>query len=123
MGSHPINLTIRFLLELAALLAMGVWGWQQSQGWVRFVLALGISIIVAVVWGVFAVPNDPSRSGTAPIAVPGILRLTIEIIVFVLAIWALYDLGYTRTSWILGLVVVIHYSTSYDRILWLIRQW
>jgi hypothetical protein len=123
MGSHPINLPIRFLLELAALLAMGVWGWQQSQGWVRFVLALGISIIVAVVWGVFAVPNDPSRSGTAPIAVPGILRLTIEIIVFVLAIWALYDLGYTRTSWILGLVVVIHYSTSYDRILWLIRQW
>jgi hypothetical protein len=51
MGSHPINLAIRFLLELSALLAMGVWGWRQSEGWLRFVLALGIPIIVAVVWG------------------------------------------------------------------------
>lgn len=122
MGSHPINLAIRFLLELSALLAMGVWGWRQSEGWVRFVLALGIPIIVAVVWGTFAVPNDPSRSGAAPIAVPGILRLAIELVVFALAIWALYDLGYTRLSWILGIIVAIHYITSYDRVLWLIAQ-
>ena len=122
MGSHPINLAIRFLLELSALLAMGVWGWRQGEGWVRFVLAVGIPIIVAVVWGVFAVPNDPSRSGTAPVAVPGILRLAIELAVFVLAIWALYDLGYPGLGWILGIVVAIHYITSYDRILWLIAQ-
>ncbi len=122
MGSHPINLTIRFLLELSALLAMGVWGWQQSEGWFRFVLAVGIPIIVAVVWGTFAVPNDPSRSGAAPIAVPGILRLAIELAVFVLAIWTLYDLGYTRLNWILGIIVAIHYITSYDRILWLVTQ-
>ena len=122
MGSHPINLTIRFLLELATLLAMGVWGWRQGEGWVRFVLAVGIPIIVAVVWGVFAVPNDPSRSGAAPVAVPGILRLAIELAVFVFAIWALYDLGYTGLSWILGIIVAIHYITSYDRIRWLIAQ-
>ena len=122
MGSHPINLAVRFLLELSALLAMGVWGWRQSEGWFRFVLALGIPIIVAVVWGTFAVPNDPSRSGAAPIAVPGILRLAIELAVFVLAVWTLYDLGYTRLSWILGIIVAIHYITSYDRILWLIAQ-
>ena len=122
MGSHPINLTIRFLLELSTLLAMGVWGWRQSEGWFRFVLALGIPIIVAVVWATFAVPNDPSRSGAAPIAVPGIVRLAIELAVFVLAMWMLYDLGYTRLSWILGIIVAIHYITSYDRILWLIAQ-
>ena len=122
MGSHPINLAVRFLLELAALLAMGVWGWQQGEGWVRFVLALGIPIIVAAVWGVFAVPNDPSRSGAAPIAVPGILRLVIELAVFVLAIWALYDLGYPGLSLILGIIVTIHYIASYDRVLWLIAQ-
>ncbi len=122
MGSHPINLAIRFLLELSALLTMGVWGWRQSEGWFRFVLAPGIPIIVAVVWGTFAVPNDPSRSGAAPIAVPGILRLAIELAVFALAIWALADLGYTSPSWILGIMVAIHYITSYDRILWLITQ-
>jgi len=122
MGSHPINLAIRFLLEIAALLAMGVWGWRQSEGWLRFVLGLGIPIILAIVWGTFAVPNDPSRSGAAPIAVPGILRLVIELAIFVFATWALYDLGYTSLSWILGIIVVIHYITSYDRILWLVTQ-
>jgi len=122
MGLHPINLSIRLLLELSALLAMGAWGWGQSEGWLRFVLALGIPLIVAVVWGTFAVPNDPSRSGSAPIAVPGLLRLTIELAVFVFAIWTVYDLGYTRLSWLLGIIVAIHYFTSYDRILWLIDR-
>ena len=101
MGSHPINLAVRFLLELSALLAMGVWGWRQIESGFRFVLAAGIPIIIAVVWGTFAVPNDPSRSGAAPIAVPGILRLVIELAVFVLAIWTLFNLGYTRLGWIM----------------------
>ena len=122
MGSHPINLGVRFLLELAALLTMGVWGWRQSEGWFRFVLALGIPIIAAVVWATFAVPNDPSRSGAAPIPVPGPLRLAIELAFFVLAIWMLYDMGYIWLSWTMGIVVAIHYITSYDRIQWLIAQ-
>jgi uncharacterized protein DUF2568 len=122
MGSHPINLAIRFLLELSALLAMGFWGWQQSDGVLRFIIAIGIPIIVGAVWGIFAVPNDPSRSGKAPIVIPGILRLVIELAVFALAIWALYDLKYVRLSWILGIIVTIHYITSYDRIRWLITQ-
>ena len=35
MGSHPINLTIRFLLELSALAAIGIWGWNQSDDWIQ----------------------------------------------------------------------------------------
>jgi hypothetical protein len=122
MGSHPINLAIRFLLELSALVSMGVWGWRQSEGWFRFLLALGIPIIAAVVWGTFAVPNDPSRSGAAPVAVPGFLRLAVELAFFTFATWALYDLGFTKLSWALGVIVALHYITSYDRILWLITQ-
>ena len=122
MGSHPINLAIRFLLELSALLAMGVWGWRQSEGWFRFLLALGIPIIAAVVWGTFAVPNDPSRSGAAPIPVPGLLRLAIELAIFAFATWALYNLGATRLCWALGVIVAAHYISSYDRILWLITR-
>lgn len=122
MGSHPINLTIRFLLELTALAAIGGWGWKLSDGWFRFVLALGVPIIVATIWGTFAVPNDPSRSGAAPIVVSGIVRLAIELAVFAFATWTLHDLGFTRLSWILGVLVVIHYIISYDRIMWLIIQ-
>jgi hypothetical protein len=122
MGSHPINLAIRFLLELSALVTMGVWGWRQGEGWFRFLLALGIPIIAAVVWGTFNVPNDPSRSGAAPIPVPGILRLTIELAYFIFAAWALYDLGFTGLSWALGIIVALHYIASYDRIRWLITR-
>lgn len=122
MGSHPINLAIRFLLEIAALLAVAVWGWRQSDSWLKFVLALGIPIILAIVWGTFAVPGDPSRSGAAPVAVPGILRLVIELAIFALAVWTLYDLGYINLSLILGIIVALHYIISYDRILWLIKQ-
>jgi hypothetical protein len=68
------------------------------------------------------VPHDPSRSGAAPIAVPGLLRLVLELTVFGFAIWALSDMDAARLSWALGLAVIIHYLASYDRLLWLIKQ-
>jgi hypothetical protein len=122
MGSHPINLILRFILELAALTGMSIWGWKQSDGWFRFVLAIGIPIIAAAIWGTFAVPDDPSRSGKAPVVVPGLLRLGVELVFFVLSIWAIYDMGYVRISWIFGVTVALHYLISYDRIQWLIKR-
>jgi len=122
MGSHPINLIFRFILELCALTAIGVWGWKQSDGLYRLVLSIGIPIIIAVIWGVFAVPDDPSRSGTAPVIVSGIVRLAIELAIFAFAIWALHDFGSVGLSRIFGMAVLLHYILSYDRIIWLMAQ-
>lgn len=122
MGPHPLNLTLRFVLELSALLATGIWGWQQREDWLRFALALGIPLLLAAVWGVFAVPGDPSRSGKAPMPVSGWLRLVIELAFFALGVWALYDLGYTTPAWVLGVLVIVHYLASYDRIRWLLSR-
>lgn len=122
MGSHPINLAIRFLLELSALGAGGIWGWKQSDSWIKFFLVVGIPILIGTVWGVFAVPEDPSRSGSAPIAVPGLIRLIIELAIFTFATWALYDSGFVRISWTFAIVVEIHYIVSYDRIKWLLSH-
>lgn len=110
------------MLELIALAAMGLWAWKQSDNWMRFVLVLGVPIIAAAIWGTFAVPDDPSRSGAAPIVVSGIVRLAIEFAFFGFAVWIFYDLGYLRFSWILGIVITLHYVISYDRILWLLRR-
>jgi hypothetical protein len=121
MGSHPINLTLRFLLEIAALLAMGVWGWWQSEHWWRYIVAIGVPLLAAIIWGVFAVPGDRSRSGSAPVPVPGFLRLLIELSIFAFATWAIYDLNYDRLSLVTGLIILVHYILSYDRIIWLIR--
>ncbi|GAB4529247.1 MAG: YrdB family protein [Anaerolineae bacterium] len=122
MSSNPINLAVRFLLEVAALLAIGYWGWSASAGLLRFVLALGLPLLAAIVWGTFRVPDDASSSGRAPVPVPGALRLLLELALFGFATWALYDTGAVWPSLILGLVVLAHYVVSYDRVAWLVRR-
>lgn len=122
MGSHPINLFLRFLLEIMALISLGVWGWKQTENSFRLLLAIGIPVLLAIIWGTFAVPNDPSRSGSAPVVTPGLIRLIIELGIFGFAIWSQYDMGWYRMSMIFGLVVLAHYIVSYDRILWLLSN-
>ena len=122
MGSHPVNLMIRFLLELMALVSVGLWGWKSYEGTLQYILGLGLPILMTIVWGTFAVPDDPSRSGKAPIPVSGMIRLVIEFIFFALAVWVLYDIGYNRLSYALGSIVLIHYLVSYDRVRWLLSQ-
>lgn len=113
MNNHPINLTVRFLLELSALGALGAWGWQRGEGGWRWVLMLLLPLLAAALWGTFRVPGDP---GPAPVAVPGLLRLALEGIFFAAAIWALFDLQATRLGWTMAVVVVLHYLVSYDRV-------
>jgi hypothetical protein len=73
-----------------------------------------------VIWGTFAVANDPSRSGNAPVPVSGIVRLGIEFLFFSFASWALYNMESIRLSMVFGIVVLAHYLISYDRIYWLL---
>jgi len=122
MGSNPINLAVRFILEVAGLVVLGWWGWNQAEGILRFVLAFGIPLLAAVLWGTFAVPDDPSRSAEVKVFVPGIVRLLLEFTFFAAAIWALFAMGVTTLGWIYGIAVFAHYLVSYDRIAWLVRQ-
>lgn len=122
MGGHPLNLALRFGLELAALGSLGLWGWHAGEGALRPVLAVGLPLAGAVGWGVFAVPDDPSRSGGAPVPVPGVVRLGLELALFAAAVWCLLDLGSGRFAVGLGVVVTLHYVASYDRVGWLVRQ-
>ena len=122
MGSHPLNLMLRFMLEMAAVGTVGIWGWKLGEDWGRFFWAALLPILLMVVWGVFAVPEDPSRSGKAPVAIPGIFRLLLELGIFAFAIWAFYDVGFPRLSLVFGFLVFLHYGSSYDRIRWLLIQ-
>ena len=119
MEMNPINLALRFMLEVIALISVGMWGWKFTDQWPHYLLAIGLPVVLAIVWGTFNVPGDPSRSGGAPIVVPGVVRLVIELGVFAIATWALYDLGFIKISFILAVAVIIHYIVSYERIQWL----
>ena len=122
MGSHPLNLTLRFILELAALFAMGYWGWTQHEGLVRWLWVISAPLIAAILWGTFAVPNDPSRSGHAPIPTPGTVRLFLELSIFAVGAIALIASQQKPAGMVLAIVVLFHYVISYDRILWLFRN-
>jgi hypothetical protein len=122
MGQYSLNLAFRFLLEISALISLGLWSWYlTSSGW-RYFLVLSIPLLFVSAWGMFNVPGDPSRSGDAPIVVSGALRLCLELTIFVLATLSLYQLGCLKLSWIFGLAVIIHYLISYDRIIWLMAK-
>ena len=119
MAQNPINLVLRFILELVALYFMGRWGWMQFDGALRYLIAIGLPLLAAANWGIFRVPGD---GGAPKVRVPGIVRLLIEIIYFGFATWALFDAGAITTGWIFGGITLFHYIISYDRILWLVKQ-
>lgn len=122
MGSHPLNLTLRFLLELSAMIAMGYWGWTQHEGLSRWLWTISLPVIAAILWGTFAVPNDPSRSGHAPIPTPGAVRLLLELLFFAIGVMALIASQRSTAGIILATTTLLHYVISYDRILWLLRH-
>lgn len=121
MGQHPLNLSVRFLLEIAALVSIGMWGYAQSGTWMKFLLAIFLPFLFAIIWGVFAVKDDPSRSGKTVVPTPGIIRLFIEIGLFGFAAWTMFNMQFRVLAWIFTGVLLIHYLVSYDRVLWLIR--
>lgn len=81
------NLALRFLLELAALGALGYWGYQTGSGtFSRIALAIGAPLLAAVVWGLFVAPKATFATG-------GALRLGLQLLVFGAAALALANAG------------------------------
>lgn len=119
MSQNPFNLALRFLLELGILAALATWGWSAGQGALRWLLAIGAPLAAAVLWGVFRVPGD---GGPPVVAVPGSVRLLLEVLLFGLAVAGLYAANHRQAAFWFGAIVVLHYVISYDRLLWLLRQ-
>ena len=122
MSKHPLNSAVRFLLELASIAVFGIWGYHQSDSDLKILYAILLPLGFALLWGVFAVKDDPSRSGKTVVKTPGIIRLLLELGLFGVAAWMLLDLDYTLIALILGLTVVIHYFVSFERMAWLLKQ-
>ncbi|PWQ93420.1 YrdB family protein [Leucothrix arctica] len=118
---NAINLVVRFFLEIAALIAMGMLGWSLGEGLLGYVLAGAIPIAAATFWGVFAVPNDPSRSGNAPVPISGALRLLLEFLFFAAGFGSFMYLNESSIAWVFVVIVLVHYAVSYKRVRWLLQ--
>ena len=119
---HSANLGLRFLLELAALAGLALWAAGFASGPIRFVLAAAAVLVAGVLWTVFAVPDDPSRSGTAPVPVPGAVRLLLEFAILFGGAWGFRAAGFTDFAIVLAGLIVVHYALWTERIVWLLRQ-
>lgn len=122
MSKNPLNLLLRFIQEIIGLVVMGYWGFYTFEGFIAYVTGIGIPILMATIWGVFAVAGDPSRSGKTVIDTLGPIRLLIELIFFTGATLAFYLTNQTNYALIYGSSVVLHYILSYDRIYWLFTK-
>jgi hypothetical protein len=122
LAYNPIALAVRFFLEMASLAAFGFWAWHTAPGGFRWIAALALPVAVAVAWGVFAVPGDPSRSGRAPVATPGPLRLLLELIVFFGSAVALAASNAPAVALAYAIILVLYHVTAYERIRWLLGQ-
>lgn len=122
MSTHPVNLALRFVLELTALFALGYRGWSRHDGGLRIVLAFAVPLAAAGIWGVFSTPGDRSRSAKAIVPTPGIIRLTLELLFFTAAACSFYGADKQIVALIFAGIVVLHYGISYDRIAWLVKN-
>ncbi len=119
---HPANLALRFLLELAALAGFAVFAWSWASGVWRYLAALAIVVVIGVLWTTFAVPDDPSRSGRAPVPVPGVVRLVFELLVLFGGAVALFLAGHGSMALVLAVLVTVHYGLSMERLAWLLER-
>ena len=50
MEQNAANLALRFILELVALYFIGRWGWIRFDGVLRYFVAIGVPLFMAVIW-------------------------------------------------------------------------
>ncbi|HVM31346.1 MAG TPA: YrdB family protein [Candidatus Limnocylindrales bacterium] len=112
------NEVLRFLLEIAALVAMGIWGWNAFEPPLNVLAAVGVPLAAAIIWGTFRVPDDPGR---AAVPVPGPVRLAIELAFFAAAVVLLHAAGQENAALAMAGLIVLHYALGYQRVEWLLR--
>jgi Protein of unknown function (DUF2568) len=92
------NLGLAFVLELVALGIFAFWGWRiGSSAPVRLLLAVGLPLLTAVIWGLFAAP-------TANYGSPAVAAI-VKVVVFGLAGLALWNLDHRVLGMLFVLVV------------------
>lgn len=99
-GIRGLALTIRFVLELAAIGVVGWWGFAlDSPAVVRVIAGLAAPLVVIVVWGVVVSPR--ARFGN-----PGWRREIVEALVWLTAVGTLVEMGHPVLAGLFALLVL-----------------
>ena len=106
-----INLGLAFVLELAALAALGYWGYCTGDStFTSLLLGIGAPLVAAVAWGLFAAPKSVFKNRLLAIATKALVfgaaffalaakdQLWLAVIFGVLVIANLILLAYTKPA-------------------------
>ena len=116
------NLAFRFLLEVflfGGIVLASIANYDGTTTWIAATIGV---VLATTLWGVFAVPNDPSRSGKTVIKTPGPVRLLLELSLFaVVTAWLATGEQYVVAG-LLAAGTIIHYALWPQRIRWLLAN-
>jgi hypothetical protein len=91
------NMLLAFVVEIAMLVAFGVWAWSlDGPAWARILIAVGCVGLAAGLWGMFAAPKASRR-------LRGLSLLTFKIVAFGLGALAL--VAADHVAWGIALAV------------------
>lgn len=119
---HPLNLALRFGLEITALYVFATRTYAHFTTPINWIAAITAVLIAGALWGIFKVPGDPSSNGKAVVPVNGVLRFLLEFTFFFVAVFVLVlDESYWFTG-IFSFLIFFHYLISLDRFVWLLKN-
>jgi hypothetical protein len=96
------NLALRFLLELAGLAAYCYWGFTVPTGLpTKLLVGLGLPVVAAVLWGVFASPK-------ATVPLPDAAKLAFEVVWFGAAAVLLAAAGRLTLAIVFAVLVIVN---------------
>ena len=102
-----LTLTVRFLLELAALAALAWWGVRTGDtAAMKVVLGAGAPLTMALVWGAFIAPK-------ATFAVPGPVHLALQLAVLAAAAGALVAIHKHTAAEVFAVTAVVNAAALY----------
>jgi hypothetical protein len=113
-----MGLILHFLLELAALILISIWGFRAgSARWQQILLGILPPLMLAVAWAILRVPNDP---GNAIVAISGPARLGLELAILGGAAAGLYAAGHPRWGVAFAAAIIFDYILMFERVRWLL---
>jgi Protein of unknown function (DUF2568) len=94
-------LTVRFVVEMAAMAALGFWAWQSApDGWLRIATVIGVSLAFIVVWGRVAAPRATNGLSQPQRDMVGTILILIAAVALALA-------GQSTLAAVLAIITVV----------------
>jgi hypothetical protein len=112
------QLTLRFAIEVTAFFGIGA----IADAWGGHLIAIAVVVAFGTLWSLLNVKGDPSRSGAAPIPVPGAVRLVVELSALASGVAGYYLTKRFIVAAVLGALTLFHYAATWPRTRWLLQQ-